>query len=180
MLHLIFDCYWDICLLKESPENTAYSSPRMILCGILLALLMTMEWDYSSITSSEEMVNNLIISISIIISCILYTYLLLYIKGLTQRLVQTVTSLYIINIIIHILVLPLLIISPYLSLFNLKNPFILFLGIIYLFLSLGLSVWQFIITAHIYKFALNATAIQSVFAAFGSIAVNILIISLLQ
>lgn len=180
MLHLIFDCYWDICLLKESPENTAYSSPRMILCGILLALLMTMEWDYSSITSSEEMVNNLIISISIIISCILYTYLLLYIKGLTQRLVQTVTSLYIINIIIHILVLPLLIISPYLSLFNLKNTFILFLGIIYLFLSLGLSVWQFIIMAHIYKFALNATAIQSVFAAFGSIAVNILIISLLQ
>lgn len=22
MLHLIFDRYWDICLLKESPENT--------------------------------------------------------------------------------------------------------------------------------------------------------------
>ncbi|HHF7366518.1 TPA: hypothetical protein ACPSKY_001635 [Legionella bozemanae] len=180
MLHLIFDRYWDICLLKESPENTPYSITRMVLSAVLLALLMAIEWDYSYFNSSEDMINNVFISLCLIISYIIYTYLALFFKGLTARLVQTVTSLYCINIIIHILVLPLLIIAPHLSLVNLRNPLFLFIGILYLFLSLGLSVWQFVITAHIYKFALNTTAIQSVLAAFGLIAVNILTISLLQ
>lgn len=180
MLHLIFDRYWDICLLKESPENTPYSITRMVLSAVLLALLMTIEWDYSYFNSSEEMINNVFISVCLIISYIIYTYLALFFKGLTPRLVQTATSLYCINIIIHILVIPLLIIAPYLSLANLRNPLFLFIGIFYLFLSLGLSVWQFVITAYIYKFALNITAIQSALAAFGLIAVNILTISLLQ
>ncbi len=180
MLHLIFDRYWDICLLKDSPENTPYSITRMVLSGILLVLLMTIEWDYSYFDSSEDLVNNVFISVCLVISYIVYTYLVLYLKGLTSRLVQTATSLYFINIITHILVIPLLILAPYLSLTNLKNPLFLFIGILYLFLSLGLSVWQFVITAHIYKFALNTTAIQSVLAAFGLIAVNILTVSLLQ
>ncbi|KTD41519.1 hypothetical protein [Legionella parisiensis] len=180
MLHLIFDRYWDICLLKESPENTPYSITRMILSAFLLVILMTIEWDYSYFNSSEDLINNLYISVCLIISYIVYTYLALFFKGLPARLVQTVTSLYCINIIIHILVIPLLIIAPYLSLVNLRSPLFLFIGILYLFLSLGLSVWQFVITAHIYKFALNITAIQSVLAAFGLIAVNILTISLLQ
>jgi hypothetical protein len=180
MLHLIFDRYWDICLLKDSPENTPYSITRMVLSGVLLVLLMTIEWNYSFFNSSEDMVNNTFISVCMVISYIVYTYLILYFKSLTPRLIQTVTSLYCINIIIHILVIPLLIIEPYLSLTNLRNPLFLFVGIIYLFLSLGLAIWQFVITAHVYRSALNTTAIQSVLAAFGLIAVNILTVSLLQ
>ncbi|HHF0523756.1 TPA: hypothetical protein ACTUT5_001381 [Legionella anisa] len=180
MLHLIFDRYWDICLLKESPENTPYSITRMVLSAVLLALLITTEWEYTYFNSSEEMINNVFISVCLVISYVIYTYLALFFKGLTPRLVQTVTSLYCINIIIHILVIPLLIIAPYISVVNLRNPLFLFMGIFYLFLSLGLSVWQFVITAHIYKLALNITAIQSVLAAFGLIAANILTIALLQ
>lgn len=180
MLHFIFDRYWDICLFKDSPENTPYSISLMVLSSILLILLMTIEWDYSYFNSSEDLINNAFISICLVISYIIYTYLTLYFKGLTSRLVQTVTSLYCINIIIHILVVPLLIIAPYLSLINLRNPFLIFVGILYLFFSLGLSVWQFVIIAHIYKFALNTTAIQSVLAAFGLMAVNVLTVSFLQ
>ncbi|WP_454782528.1 hypothetical protein [Legionella sp. WA2022007384] len=180
MLHLIFDRYWDICLFKDSPENTPYSISLMVLSSILLVLLITLEWDYSFFNSSEDLINNVFISICLVISYIIYTYLALYFKGLTSRLVQTVTSLFCINIIIHILVVPLLILAPHLSLPNLKNPLLIFVGILYLFFSLGLSVWQFVIIAHIYKFALNTTAIQSVLAAFGLIAVNILTVSLLQ
>ena len=179
MLLLIFDQYWDICLLKESPENTPYSISRMILSGFLLVLLMMIEWSFTY-SNSEDLVNNAFTSICLVLSYVIYTYLVLYFKGLTPRLVQTVTSLYFINIIIHVLVAPLLLLAPYLSLIHLRNPLFLFLGIAYLFLSLGLSVWQFVISAHIYKFALNITAIQSVLAAFGLIAANILTISLLQ
>lgn len=180
MLQLIFDRYWDICLLKESPENTPYSISRMVLSGILLALLMTIEWDYSNLNSSEDLINNAYISICLMISYVIYTYFVLYFRGVTSRLVQTVTTLYFINIIIHILVIPLLILAPYLSQIHLKNPLLMFIGIIYLFLSLGLTIWQFVITAHVYKYALDSTAIQSVFAAFGLIAVNVLTVSLLQ
>lgn len=129
MLHLIFDRYWDICLLKESPENTPYSITRMVLSAVLLALLITTEWEYTYFNSSEEMINNVFISVCLVISYVIYTYLALFFKGLTPRLVQTVTSLYCINIIIHILVIPLLIIAPYISVVNLRNPLFLFMGI---------------------------------------------------
>jgi len=53
----------------------------------------------------------------------------------------------------------------------------LVIGVFYLFITLGLSVWQLVVTAHIYKYALNTTSIQSVLAAFGLIAVNVLTVS---
>lgn len=180
MFHLIFDRYWDICLLKESPENTPYSISRMVLSGFFLVLLIMIEWNVTSLKSSNDMVNSVLISFFLIVSDVIYTYLVLSFKGLTARLVQVVTSLFFINIIIHILVVPLLLIAPYLSQIHLRGPLFLFLGIIYLLLSLGLSIWQFVITANIYKFALNVTMIQAVLTAFGLVAVNILTVSLLQ
>ncbi len=180
MINLVFDRYWDICLLKESPENTPYSIIRTFLSGIILALIMVTEWNFSSITASNDLGANLLIAVCLILSCVVYTYIILFLKGFISRLIQTVTALFYTNMIIHILVAPLLLIAPYLSQSHLKNPFLLLIGVIYLFLSIGLSVWQFVITAHIYKYALSTTAIQSVLAAFGLIAVNILTVSLLQ
>ncbi|MBI2785933.1 MAG: hypothetical protein HYX60_06370, partial [Legionella longbeachae] len=161
-------------------ENTPYSIVRMVLSAFLLALLLLVEWNFSYFNSSEDMIRNMYISISLVLSDVIYTYLVLYFKGLASRLVQTVTSLFWINIIIHILVFPLLLLAAYLPLIQLNKPLLLFIGIIYLFLSLGFSIWQFVITAHIYKLALNIRAIQSVLAAFGLIAVNILTVSLLK
>lgn len=180
MIHLILDRYWDICLLKESPENTPYSIIRIFLSGVLLALIMVIEWNFSYFTASLDIGANLLVAISLILSYVIYTYIILFLRGLTPRLVQTVTALFYSSVIIHILVAPLLFLAPYLSQSHLKNPLLLFLGVLYLFLSIGLSVWQFVITAHIYKYALNTTPIQSVLAAFGLIAVNILTVSSLQ
>ncbi|QEY52166.1 hypothetical protein [Legionella longbeachae] len=180
MFHLIFDSYWDICLLKESPENTPYSVSRLVLSGFFLALLIMTEWNVTSFNSSDDMTNTALISCCLIGSDVIYTYLVLSFKGLATRFVQVLTSLFIINIIIHILVVPLLLIAPYLSQVHSRNPLFLFLGIIYLFLNLGLSVWQFVITANIYKFALNVTMIQALLTTFGLVAVNILTVSLLQ
>ena len=180
MIHLILDRYWDICLLKESPENTPYSIIRIFLSGVLLALIMVIEWNFSYFNASLDIGANLLVAISLILSYVIYTYIILFLRGLTPRLVQTVTALFYSSVIIHILVAPLLFLAPYLSQSHLKNPLLLFLGVLYLFLSIGLSVWQFVITAHIYKYALNTTPIQSVLAAFGLIAVNILTVSSLQ
>lgn len=179
-MNRVLNRYWDVCLLKESPENTPYSITRIFLSGIILVLIMVIEWSYSSFSSREDTGTNLLIATVLVISYLFYTYIILFLKGHTLRLVQTVTTLFYTSIIIHIFVAPLLFIAPYLSQLPLKNPLLLFVAVIYLFLSIGLSVWQFVITAHIYKCALNIPAIQSVLAAFGLIAVNILTISLLQ
>ena len=176
MKNIIFARYWNICLLRESPENTPFSYIRMLLSAFVLILLMIFEWRSTQFNSS----NDVMMATGLVCSYFIYTYAVLQIKGLTSRWVQTTTSLYCMNIIIHILVVPLLLLSPFLSQIHLKNPFFLFLGVLYLFLSIGVTVWQFVITAHIYKYALNTTAIQSVLVAFGLIAVNILTVSLLQ
>ena len=118
-----------------------------------------------------------IASLSLVFSFIIYTVALLFFKGLKTRAVQTVTSLLYVHCIIHLLALPLFIVDPYLTQANLKNPVVLFIGVFYLFVTLGLSIWQFIVTAHVYKFALNCTPIQSVLAAFGLVAVNVLTLS---
>lgn len=174
------ECYWNICLLKESPENTPYSIARLFLSGIILALLMAMEWNFSSLVSSTDIGLTLLVATSLIFSYVIYTYIVLRLKGLASRSVQTVTVLFSTSIIIHLLVVPLLFFAPYLAQIHLNNLLSLFLGIIYLFLSIAFSVWQFVITAHIYKNALNITSMQSVLVAFGLIAVNILTVSSLQ
>ncbi|USQ12558.1 hypothetical protein J2N86_07430 [Legionella lytica] len=180
MIHFVLGRYWNICLLKESPENTPYSIIRVFLSGIVLAIIMVIEWNYSYYDSSGDLGWLLTIATCLLFSYVIYTYAVLFLKGFTPRLVQTVTALFYTSIIIHILVAPLVFFGPYLAHIHIKNPVLLFLGVIYLFMSIGLSVWQFVITAHIYKYALSITAVQSVIAAFGLIAVNILTVSSLQ
>lgn len=180
MINRSLGCYWDICLLKESPENTPYSITLMFLSGLLLVLIMIIEWSFSELTASSDLGSALLTATGLTFSYALYTYMVLFLRGLNARLVQTVTTLLCTNIIIHILVVPLLFAAPYLAQSHLKNPVLLFLGVLYLFFSIGLSVWQFVITAHIYKHALSTTPIQSVLVAFGLIAVNILTVSSLQ
>lgn len=177
MIKLVFFYYWEICLLKRSPENTPYSRVMLFLSTLSLVMVLIVQWQVSDIFFAVDFWKCVLAAISLIASYILFTFFVLFVKGLAQRVIQTLTSLFCTRIILHILAAPLLLIDPYLSQANLKNPLLLFIGVIYLFITLGLSVWQFVITAHIYKFALSTSAIQSVLAAFGVLAVNILTVS---
>lgn len=178
MMKLIFYCYWQVCLLKNSPENTPYSHFLLGLSAILFALTLIIQWQFSDIIFSDDVFIILMIAISLIFSFIVYCYIILLFKGFIGRLVQTLTCIFCTQLIIHILACPLVLLEPYLVNAHIKNPLVLFIGVMYLFITLGLSVWQFVITAHIFKYALSTTAIQSVLAAFGLMAVNILTVSL--
>lgn len=169
--------YWQVLLLKETPANTPYSRLLLLISAILLLLVLVIEGFLSTTSGTYDLLGATVIACSILVSFLLYNYILLFITGLEKRLVQTTTCLFCAHILIHVLASPLFLLDPYLSPSNLKNPLLLLLAVIYLFISLGLSVWQFVVNAHIYKEALNASAIQSVLAAFGLIAVNILTVS---
>lgn len=178
MIKQLISCYWRIALLKDSPEHTPYSLFLLLLSGLLLLLIMTAQWVIASFDFSNDLLLELAASASLILSFVLYTAVVLWLKKLSIRFTKTATSLFVTHIFIHLFALPLFILDPYLTNAHLKNPIFSFIAVIYLFITLGLSVWQFVITAHIYKHALSTTPIQSVLAAFGLVAVNVLTISL--
>lgn len=173
----LFFCYWNLSLLKNSPENTPYSMPLLVFSAVLLSVLLSIQWSYSSFVFADDLLLVFCASVSLVCSYFIYTAAILFFKNLKARLVQTLTSLLFTQSVVHVLAMPLFIIDPYLTQNNLKNPVFLFIAVLYLFATIGFSIWQFIITAHIYKYALNTTPVQSVFAAFGLIAVNILTLS---
>jgi hypothetical protein len=177
IIKLVFFYYWQICLLKGSPEHTPHSRFLLGLSATIWAFLKIVQWRFSDIVFAYDLLTTLLCVISLILSFIVYNYAILFFRGVSIRLVQTLTCLFCTRIIIHILACPLLLVDPYLSNANLKNPLLLFIGVLYLFVTFGLSLWQFVITAHIYKYALSTSAIQSVLAAFGLFAVNILTVS---
>jgi hypothetical protein len=169
--------YWQLSIFRKTPEHSPCSSFLMGLMGMILAWVICIQWRFSDNDFSDDLGNTILTVASLIISYLAYTYVVLFIRGVAPRWVQTVTCLFATHILVHIVASPLLLLSPYLMHVNFKNPLYLFIGVLYLLTTLGLSVWQFVITAHIYRYALNATALQSVIAAFGLIAVNILTIS---
>lgn len=177
MIKLLFMCYWRLSLLQESPDNTPYSYSLMVLSGVFFALIMIVQWSSSDFGFSEDLLKTSFIASSLILSYIVYTYAVLWCRNLSPRFVQTITSLFFAHLVIHIFASPLILMAPYLEQANIKNPLLLLISVLYLILTLALFVWQFVVTAHIYKFALNTTAIQSVLAAFGLIAANILTVS---
>lgn len=177
LLKQLLSNYWRICLLKESPENSPYSTELLCFTLFLFTLVLTLQWRLSEYNFSSNLIQSLVVSLSFALSFILYTAALLFFKKLKSRIVQTINCLLFVYSIIHIVALPLFLIEPYLTPDNLKNLFFLFIGVLYLFITLGLSIWQFMVTIHIYKFALNLSPIQSVLAAFGLVAVNVLTLS---
>jgi hypothetical protein len=178
MIKKISSYYWQVSTLKDSPANTPYSIVLMLLSALLFISIMTIQWSIADLEFFDESLEILLTALSLALSFAAYSFVLLFFKNLGSRFVQTITCLLFAESIIHLFAIPLFIMDPYLQQANLKNPIFLFIGVIYLFTTFGLSVWQFVITAHIYKYALNTTATQSVLAAFGLIAVNILTISL--
>lgn len=177
MLERITRCYWRLCLLRESPENTPYSPFLMALAGFLFFMLIIFQWRFAATTPVFSFLTGIFAAFSLLLSYLFYTYVLLKLLSLSERLVQTTTSLWAAHFIIHVLAFPLLILTPYLAEADMSSPVILLLGIVYLLTTLGLSVWQFIITVHIYRYAMGVSVMQAVLAGVGLLAFNILTVS---
>jgi len=177
MIRQLLIYFWQLCLCKQVPENCPYSPTLMGLSGMFLMLIFVVQWWIASFEQSHDLLYIAAMALSVVVSYIIYTYTVLVFRNMKNRLVQTVTCLFSTHLIIHLLAMPLILSAPYLSQNNLKSLFLLLLAIIYLFFTLVFSVWQFIITAHIYRYAIDGTSIQSVLTAFGLIAINILTLS---
>ncbi len=180
MIKSLFRSYWDICLFRKSPEQTVYSPFLMVLSGFLFAALIMLQWQITDSKDTLDFDISLYRGVTLILSYAAFTGLLLFLFNVNDRFVKTLTSLFCCHFIVHIIALPVLLMMPALADANMKNPVMVSLGMIYLLVTLALSIWQILISAQIYRFSLEVSSIKSILASVGLIATNLLTISFWQ
>lgn len=176
MLGSIFKNYWRLTLFKEGPEDTPHSLFLLVMLAVLFFLLMIWQWFMADVNQELGLSVAIMAGFSLLFSYFIYTFVLLKWHQKTYRIVQTLSSLFAAHLIIHFLAFPLLWIAPLLT--HPEAPvFALFVGILYLLFAIILTAWQFLVTANIYRHALDLTNLASMMASFGLLACNILIVS---
>ncbi len=169
--------YWQVALFRETPANTPYS---LLLLGTVVFFyysLVVTQWALADVDQFFTLGTSLLAGGSLIISYALYTYFLLKASRVSSRFIQTLTCLVAGHAIVHVVAFPLLIIAPLLAETKIAQPLALLIGVVYLILTLILTVWQFMVTVHIYKHALEIDYFPAVLASIGLLAFNILIVS---
>lgn len=170
----LFLRYWRVATFKETPGNTPYSVTLLGFIALFFLLLIILQWRMVDIDKSYSP----IAAGSLLLSYGVYTYLLLFAFRVTGRFVQTLGCLLATHAIVHLCAFPLLLMTPWLLDANSTGVAAFLLGIIYLIFTLILTIWQFIVTIHIYKHALQVDYLPASLASIGLIACNILIVSL--
>ncbi|KTD24762.1 Uncharacterised protein [Legionella lansingensis] len=177
MWDILLKRYWQVSTFRESPANTPYSIPLLVIVALLFFLLMVWQWFMVDIKGQFKLATSVATGISLIGTYFIFTFLILKMNRKANRVVKTLTSLLASHLIVHLFAIPLLLVTPILASANVTNTAALLLAIIYLLLTLVLTAWQFLVTAHIYKHALETDTLTSVLASFGLLACNVLIVS---
>lgn len=177
MWKVILKQYWQVSLFRRTPADTPYSLFLLVSIALIYFILILLQWVLADLKKQFTAVDILFVSILLLVSYFVYTWGLLTVFGKSNRLVQTLSSLLAGHAIVHVFALPLLLSMPLISSRNVDHAVALFLGIIYLFLTLVLTIWQFMVSVHIYKHALEVKYFSALLAALGLLAFTVLIVS---
>ena len=177
MWTILIKCYWQVSLFKETPANTPYSYFLLGLCAFFFYLVIALQWVIANITPPVTLTMSLLAGGALLASYGIYTVALLSAFRLSARIVQTLSCILAGHTIVHLFAFPLLWVAPLLAEKTAMQPLALLIGVAYLMLTLILTVWQFMVTVHIYKHALEIDYLPAVLASFGLLASNILIVS---
>lgn len=172
--------YWRVSIFKDTPENTPYSAFLLVLAAFVFFILILLQWSIADIKQQFRFSTSVFAALSLVASYFAYSFLLLTCYNKASRMVQTLTSLLASHVLIHFFAVPLLLITPLLMSTEPGQPGTLALSILYVILTLVLTAWQFLVTAHIYKSALDLEYFAAVLASFGLLACNILTVSFWQ
>lgn len=172
MLKTLIERYWQVSTFKETPANTPYSLLLLIVIAILFYVLIIIQWLMIDVDGTT-----LLAGLALLISYGLYTYAILYLFHVPSRTVQTLTCLFAGHTIVHLFASPLLLLAPWLAASNTVQPVMFLIAILYLIFTFALTIWQFMITVHVYKHALAIDYLPAVLASFGLVACNVLIVS---
>ena len=180
MWETLFKRYWQVTILKESPENTPYSPLLMIVASFLFFSLIILQWDLADIKEEFDFGTSVLAGLTLLCSYFVYTYVLLKIYRKVERTLQTLTALLVSHLIIHFFAFPLLFVTPVLVAADMNRALVLGVGIAYLIITLTLTIWQLWVTIFIYKQALEMDYLTAILASFGLLSCNILTVSFWQ
>jgi hypothetical protein len=169
--------YWQIAVFKQSPSATPHSPLLLGITGIFFCGLIACQWLISDMDERMTVSLAFLVAGALGVSYFLYTSVLLQLFHRSNRTLQTVTSLFATHAIIHLFTMPLLILTPLMIESGTIQVLAPFVGVLYLALTLFLTIWQLTVTAYLYKHALSIDAIPAFLASLGLLACNILIVS---
>jgi len=169
--------YWNVSLLREKPENTPHSLLLSCLVVFVFFVLIVLQWMITDLSRQLAVSAALLVAGSLVVSYLLYTWVLLRLFGLQSRFLQTLTCILAGHTAVHLVAFPLLFIMPLILKMPELTTFSPVIGVLYLALTLILAVWQFMISAYIFKHALTASWLAATLASLGLLACNILTIS---
>lgn len=169
--------FWQICTFKNTPAELPYSPILLVIVSLVFLFSVVLQWMLSNLSGHLNYLEVIMVGCLLIFSYAAYTGLLLYIYRRFSRMVQTLTALLACHTLVHVMALPLLLAMPFIKGLDKTSLLAFIFNVIFLIMSLMLSVWQFMITAHIYKHALSIKAPASFLASLGLLAFNILMVS---
>ncbi|MCE3046095.1 MULTISPECIES: hypothetical protein [Legionella] len=175
----ILQRYWKVTTLKESPAQTPYSLYLLVILTLLFFIVVSVQW--SLVAPKKQAFQVPFLAAAILLGTyFIYTLFLLYLAGKSERLVQTVSSLYVTYLIIHLLAFPLIFFSQIMLGEQINNLLMLLLLLIYLVAALFLTGWQFLVTANIYRHALDLSFVNGILACLGLMAFSLLTLSFIR
>ncbi|WP_133129552.1 hypothetical protein [Legionella yabuuchiae] len=178
-LHL-FKKYWNVSLLKTSPEETPFSKVLLGVWAIAFYLVVASQWGLIQTDIELSLLKIMLADFVLLAAYSLYTYLLLVAFKLKERFVQTLTCLIATHTIVHVFAYPLLAVTPLLTETTSPPFWVFLLSLLYLLFTIMLTAWQLMITVFIYKKALNIDTLPGILATIGLFAANILLVSFVR
>jgi hypothetical protein len=174
----LFKRYWQVTIFKDTPANTPYSLLLLGVTAVLYYLMIILQWSIAADNKDITLTGSLFAGIALLLSYVIYTGVLLLVSHRAARFVQSLTCILAGHAIVHVLAFPLLLMTPLFLEAAANQSLGLLIGVIYLAFTLVLTVWQFMVTVHIFKHTLNVNYLAALFASLGLLASNVLIVSL--
>ena len=166
---------WSVCRLRAGPANVPYSPFHLSIVIIANVVVACYQFTWQS-----DMAKSLLQAILVTAISVIFTYSVLAVKGFQNRFAQTTTTLIGTNVIINALVIPLLLLQPFLLQQGLPTTMLLgFLHVIYLFTIIMMNVWLIMIMVHIYRVALEVSPVIALLVTIALLGTDILLFALL-
>lgn len=163
---IVLQAFWQILLLKKSPETIPYS-PLLLTTALMLHLLVGIGGGLINLAGDVALIQAALGTLLLVG----FTYLLMMFHGLGNRLVQTMTALAGCEFLIGLMGLPLSVWIVSVDKANLALP---------VMLTLLLLGWYVAVFAHIWRHALEVSKWRGFLFAIGYVIISITLTSLVQ
>lgn len=161
---------WDLCLLRKGPQDFPYSIVLFVFVLLINALIsfLLLVWQYTLRNSLLQIALMLLLTTA-------FTQVVLRLKNKETRFIQTTTALFASSTVISLLAFPLWLFQFYFLKDAEQNLLNALLGLIFLAVFIGLNIWVLIVTAHIFKSALEIPFFAGLLVTFGFVGIHVLI-----